>query len=166
MRFLGLMAALILTFAPIALSAQGTQVQLGTGLSDPDAPVEITADELQVNRETGIATFTGNVLVVQSGLRMTADVIEVTYVEDPADGVSPIKQVVATGNVLLVNGDEAAEGDKAVFTPDEDRVIVTGNVLLTQGQTALSGGRLVVDLETGSGVMEGRVKTVFTPGGN
>lgn len=165
-RFVGLVGLLIALALPLAALAQGTQVRVGTGLTDPDAPVEITADELTVDRETGHAVFTGNVLVTQSDLRMSAERIEVTYVENPTGDQSPIKQVIATGKVILVNGPEAAEGDRAVFTPDEDRVVVTGNVLLTQGPTALSGGRLVMDLATGAGRMEGRVKTVFTPGGD
>lgn len=165
-RLIGLCAAFALLVWPILAVAQGTQVRVGTGLSDPEAPVEITSDELRVDRESGMATFTGNVLVVQSQLRLTADQIEVLYDDSPAEGAEPIRQVIATGNVVLINGDEAAEGDKAVLTPADDRVVVTGNVLLTQGPAALSGGRLVVDLATGAGVMEGRVRTVFTPGGN
>jgi lipopolysaccharide export system protein LptA len=41
---------------------------------------------------------------------------------------------------------------------------MTGSVLLTQGRNAIAGERLVLDLKAGTGVMEGRVKTVFTPG--
>lgn len=165
-RLASLLGMIFAALLPMAAHAQGTQVRVGTGLADPDAPVEITADELAVDRSTGHAVFTGNVLVIQSGLRMSADRIEVAYIENPTADQSPIHEVIATGNVILVNGSEAAEGDRAVFTPDEDRVVVTGNVLLTQGQTSLSGGRLVVDLATGAGRMEGRVKTVFTPGGD
>ena len=40
---------------------------------------------------------------------------------------------------------------------------MTGDVLLTQGTSALSGKQLTVDLNTGTGVMEGRVQTVFVP---
>jgi lipopolysaccharide export system protein LptA len=37
-------------------------------------------------------------------------------------------------------------------------------VLLTQGTTTISGERLVYNLDAGTGTMDGRVQTVFTPG--
>ena len=39
-----------------------------------------------------------------------------------------------------------------------------GNVLLTQGQNALSSERLDIDLDKGTGRLEGRVQTIFVPG--
>ena len=45
-------------------------------------------------------------------------------------------------------------------------VVLTGNVLLTQGANALAGEKLTVDLATGVGRMEGRVRTVFGGGNN
>jgi lipopolysaccharide export system protein LptA len=39
-----------------------------------------------------------------------------------------------------------------------------GNVLLTQGQNALSSQTLHIDLNSGTGQLEGRVQTIFTPG--
>ncbi|MCI5086068.1 MAG: lipopolysaccharide transport periplasmic protein LptA, partial [Rhodovulum sp.] len=64
----------------------------------------------------------------------------------------------------LVNGGEAAEAARAEYTIDSASIILSGNVLLTQGQNALSGERLIVDLNTGQGTMQGRVKTIFQPG--
>ena len=53
-----------------------------------------------------------------------------------------------------------------VVRKDSGAVEMTGNVLLTQGNTAVSGEKLVIDLKSGKGTMQGRVKTVFQPGGN
>jgi lipopolysaccharide export system protein LptA len=39
-----------------------------------------------------------------------------------------------------------------------------GDVLLTQGQNALSSERLSIDLNAGTGRLEGRVQTIFVPG--
>jgi lipopolysaccharide export system protein LptA len=43
---------------------------------------------------------------------------------------------------------------------------MTGDVVLTQGQSALSSERLVIDLATGTGRLDGRVRTVFRPAGS
>ena len=37
-------------------------------------------------------------------------------------------------------------------------------MLLTQGQNALSSETLIIDLNKGTGQLEGRVKTIFVPG--
>ena len=39
-----------------------------------------------------------------------------------------------------------------------------GDVLLTQGKNALSSQRLTIDLNAGTGQLEGRVQTIFVPG--
>ena len=65
---------------------------------------------------------------------------------------------------MLVNGAEAAEAQKAVYAVDRGSIVMSGSVLLTQGQNALSGERFVVDLGSGTGRMEGRVKTIFQTG--
>ncbi len=152
---------LVLLALPLAAAAQGAKVAFGGLKQDTSQPVEITADSLEVNQTDGQATFTGNVLVGQGALRLSAARIEVEYA---ADGQG-IQTLHATGGVTIVNASDAAEAQEAVYTIASGNVVMTGNVLLTQGPNAISGERLVLNLTDGTGVMEGRVKTVFTPGG-
>lgn len=160
LRALSLPLILLVTGA-IAANAQGTSVALGGGKPDPDAPVEITSENLSVDRNAGTALFEGDVLVIQGLLRLNSDEVFVRYFEDTVTGKTAIEEIIATGNVVMVNGAEAAEGDKAVYTPVKNSVVMTGEVLLTQGPSTIAGDTLVVDLETGEGTMEGRVRTVF-----
>ena len=160
-----LLAALLLgwliSLAPAAVQAQaGATVAFGSMKGDPTLPVEVTADQLRVNQGNGTAIFTGNVIVIQGTMRLTAPEVQVDYA---ADG-KKIARMHATGGVTLANGGEAAESQDAVYTIDSGEVVMTGDVLLTQGTSALSGKVLTVDLATGTGVMEGRVQTVFVPG--
>ena len=43
---------------------------------------------------------------------------------------------------------------------------MAGGVLVTQGPTAVAGDRMVVNMRTGSGSVEGRVRTVLDTGDN
>jgi lipopolysaccharide export system protein LptA len=154
-------AALMLLLAlPVQALAQGAKVAFGGLKQDTTLPVEITADALEVNQTDGQATFTGNVLVGQGEMRLSAAKIEVEYEQ----GGKGIRTLHATGGVTIANATDAAEAAEALYTIASGNVVMTGNVLLTQGQNAISGERLVLDLQAGTGVMEGRVKTVFTPG--
>lgn len=159
MRFSAVLAALLcLGLLPGPVLAQ--QIALGGIRADAKAPVEVTADSLAVNQTDGTATFTGNVLVVQGGMRLKAAVVNVEY--DPQDR-SKINRMHATGGVTLVSPAEAAEGKEAVYDVAASSVVMTGDVLLTQGQNVMSGQKLTVDLKTGTGQMDGRVRTVLQP---
>jgi len=43
--------------------------------------------------------------------------------------------------------------------------LLIGNVLVTQGRTTIAGDRLNIDLITGNGTVEGRVRTILQPDG-
>nr|WP_245759145.1 LptA/OstA family protein [Tranquillimonas alkanivorans] len=156
----------IVTAAALALGTaafgQGAEVALGGLRQDPGLPVEVTSDNLRVDQSDGSATFSGNVLVSQGEMRLTAGEVEVIYA--PIGG--RIAELRATGGVTLVAGEEAAESQEAVYTIDSGEVVMTGDVVLTQGANALSSNRLTLDLTEGTGVMEGRVRTVFQTGGD
>lgn len=158
--------ALILALAlaaPGPARAQGAEIAFGGLRADTSLPVEVTADQLGVNQTDGTAVFTGNVLVVQGDMRLAADRVEVVYGNAER---SRIERLHASGQVTLVSGADAAEAADAVYTIETGAVEMTGSVLLTQGGNTISGERLVVDLATGTGRMEGRVKTVLQPGRN
>lgn len=142
--------------------AQGTALSFGEGETTSGQPVEITADALEVDRDAGSAVFTGNVLVRQGALRLTGMEVRVAYGPGP-DGETQVQRVEAEGDVVLVNGEDAAEGDSAVYTVATGQVVMTGDVILTRPDSAMTGERLTVNVDDGTGRMEGRVTVVFTP---
>lgn len=158
--------ALIMALGLGAAFAQGASVAFGGLQHDSSLPVEITADELTVDQATGSAVFAGNVVAGQGEMRLSAARVQVEYATRDGKATGEINQLVATGGVTLVNGAEAAEAQRAVYAVGSGEIVMTGDVVLTQGVNALSGEKLTVDLNTGSGRMEGRVRTIFQTGGN
>ncbi len=153
--------ALICALAvPAAAVAQQAQVAFGGLKQDTSLPVQVDADSLTVNQADGTAVFSGNVRVGQGEMRLAAATVRVEYA---ADGKA-IRQLHASGGVTLASASDAAEAREAVYTIADGHVVMTGDVLLTQGQSAISGQKLVIDLKAGTGVMEGRVSTIFVPG--
>jgi lipopolysaccharide export system protein LptA len=157
-----LLLAVVLTVAvPLAALGQGAEVPFGSLAHDASQPVEITADSLAIDQAAGTASFSGNVLVGQGPLRLAADAMEVTYLETGETGA--ISRVVATGNVTLTNGAEAAEAERATYHVAEGLIEMEGDVLLTQGANALASERLSIDLNAGTAELQGRVQTIFVP---
>ena len=151
--------ALLALFPAMGL-AQGASVAFGGLKQDTTLPVEVSADQLAVNQADGTAIFTGNVLVGQGEMRLSAGKVKVEYTPD-GGGIS---KLFASEGVTLINATDAAESREAIYTIASGNVVMTGDVLLTQGGNALSGQKLVIDLKAGTGVMEGRVQSVFQPG--
>lgn len=162
--FRRLLAVCLFLLSPALLvagsaSAQGT-VAFGTMTQDTSLPIEVTAAALAVDQETGVAIFTGDVVVVQGEMRLTAQRVMVVYSEDE----SRVARMEATGGVTLVSGPDAAESDRADYSVDSGVVVMRGNVLMTQGPNALTSDEATVNLTDGTAQMGGRVKTILQPG--
>jgi lipopolysaccharide export system protein LptA len=142
---------------PSALLAQGTAVTLGGLNTQPDAPIEISADSLAVDQDSGEAIFTGTVIIGQGDLRISAATVQVIY----SDEQGKISRFLADGGVTFVTASEAAEASSAIYDLDGETLTLTGNVLLTQGNSALTADRMMINIDTGAARMEGRVRTVF-----
>ena len=149
-------------FLAFSAAAQGTNVAFGTIRQDTSAPVEATADNLSVDQSTGTAILTGNVLIGQGEMRLSAPKVLVVYRSEQAG----IARLEATGGVTLVSGPDAAEAQNADYDVDRGTIVMTGDVLVTQGQSALTADRMTVNLADGTAQMSGRVKTILQTGNN
>ncbi len=154
----------VLTILAHAASSQIAGIKLGSAGFDRTQPVEVTADALFLDQESGSATFEGNVLVVQDTLRLSASRVLVEY-SDAADGAGGIARLLASGGVTFVTSNEAVEASEAAYSVEGAELKFSGDVLLTQGPNSISGDELTISLETGSGRMEGNVRTIFNPQG-
>ncbi len=142
-----------------AQDAASTKITFGGLKGDPSQPVTVTAQELTMDEAAGTAVFVGDVLVVQGLMRLSADSIEVIYDEDR----TRIKRLNATGNVILVNAEDAAQSQAAEYIIDDGQVTMLGDVVLTQGPATFTAAKLVADLVSGYGQLTGGVRSTFTP---
>ncbi|MFP3385529.1 MULTISPECIES: lipopolysaccharide transport periplasmic protein LptA [Tritonibacter] len=149
-----------LLLSPVAI-AQGTGVSFGVLQTDTSQPVDITSDNLSVNQEDGSALLTGNVLIIQGEMRLSADNVLVVR---KTDG-NGIERLEARGNVLLVSGEDAAEARTADYTIENGTVVMRGDVLLTQKGNTLGAEQMTVNLTTGNATLNGRVRTTLPGSG-
>jgi lipopolysaccharide export system protein LptA len=138
-----------------------------------DEPVKIRAASLEVREKDKMATFTGDVYVLQGDTEMRCKLLTVFYDEEPGQhpvkaadpgpgGERQIRRIEARGNVVVVQKDQNAAGDAATFNMRENTVTLVGNVVVTRGADVLRGQRLVVDLTSGVSRMDqGRVEGLF-----
>ena len=111
-----------------------------------NAPVNITADRLDIHDGAKTATFSGNVHATQSAAALESQALTITYEggkdagltsSAPADTAQPapkIKQIVSPGPVILTqNTGERVTGDAAEFDAAAETAVVTGNVIIIAG---------------------------------
>lgn len=159
-------AAMLLLAHAGAVYAQGASVPFGGLSHDGKAPVEVTADQLDIDQQSGVALFTGNVRVAQGELRIASPRLRVEYSRRSADGAGgQIEKMHATGGVTINNGRATAESAEAEYTVSTGIVVMTGDVVLVQDENVLAGDRFDVDLRAGRGVMTGRVRTILQQSG-
>ncbi|MFV0292376.1 MAG: LptA/OstA family protein [Paracoccus sp. (in: a-proteobacteria)] len=154
--------ALILSMLPVLPLAAQT-MSFGAGSSDITSPVELSADTMTVNQTTGKAELSGNVLVGQGEMRLSADQAVIEYAQDDNSRISGLE---ALGNVTLVNGPDAAEAQQAVYEVGSGNITLIGDVLLAQGKNVMASERIVVNLADGTAQASGRVRSVLQPGSN
>ncbi len=156
-----LIAILVALALATPLTAQ-TNINLGGISADPSAAVEVSADSLSVDQDSGTAIFAGNVIIGQGDLRLSATEVEVVY----SDATGDIARLKASGGVTFVTATEAAEAQSADYDLSAGTLTLRGDVLLTQGASALSSDEMRINLTTGDAQMSGRVRTVFQQGNN
>jgi lipopolysaccharide export system protein LptA len=152
--------ALATPLAPRPAAAQDAAIRLGGSLQLSGQQLEVTADQLEVDQQSGASVFTGEVLAVQGDLRLTAGTVRIEYSQQPGGG-QRVERLVASGGVTLVTPEEALEAREAIYVIPRGTLEMTGDVLFVQGQNILSGQRFTADLNAGTGQMSGRVRTVI-----
>lgn len=168
-----LAAALIVTLAGIPCAAappgqqpppSGPPNALQGFSQNRDQPIKINSATLEVRDKDKIATFTGDVHLVQGDTTLRSNILVVFYENDPSaakpaggqPGPAPssgssqqIRRVEAKGDVIVVQKDQTATGDNGVFDMRANTVTLIGNVVISQGQNVVKGDRLTVDMTTG-----------------
>ncbi len=130
------------------------------GGHDSNAPVDFSADKIELQDKQDRVVLTGDVDITQAGLKLTAARTVVNFTN--ADRLQ-VQRITATGGVRVTRGDEIATGDVAVYDFNKRIITMVGNASLKRGNTdTLRGGRFVVDLKSGvSSASGGRVQGTF-----
>jgi lipopolysaccharide export system protein LptA len=136
-----------------------------------DQPVKIDAASLEVRDKEKIATFSGNVKVVQGDTTMRSKTLAVFYdgggngegntantltaAQPGPGGQQQIRRLEAKGGVKVCQNDQIVTGDEGIFDMKANTVTVQGNVIMIKDVNVLKGQRLVVNLTTGEAKIEG-----------
>ena len=133
-----------------------------------NAPVDVTADRIEVQDRADRAIFAGNVHATQAELTLDTQRLTVAYSNAPQNGGGTgvqIRRLDAAGGVVVHSPSETAKGDFGIYDLDHKLITVIGNVQLTRGPNVVNGQRLVINIESGRAVVDGGPPGVNSSGG-
>ena len=157
--------------AAALLGAAGLAHAQGLGPSS-DGPIDITADELEVQNKACVSTWKGKAEALQGEARLRADLIRAHFQPKAgsagATGTGACGDLIkmeAEGNVYYVTSkNQRVRGDNGVYDAQNESVTLTGDVVAVQDQNVLRGTRMVFNTKTGEGRMVGSATGVNAKG--
>ena len=129
---------------------------------DSSAPIDVTADRIEVQDRADRAIFAGNVKVRQAALALDTQRLTVSY---SSGGGIQIRRLDAAGGVVVRSPSETARGNFAVYDLDRKLITLIGDVRLARAGSTINGSRLLIDLNSGRAVVDGGAPGVGQGGG-
>ncbi len=128
--------------------------------TDPNAPVNIEANRLDVDDSVKQAVFSGDVRAVQGDFVIRAAELKATYAgsagltgaaaEGAKTAAAQLTHIKASSKVEITSKDgQKATGDWADFDTKANMATLGGNVVLIQGSSVVRGSKLLIDMTTG-----------------
>jgi lipopolysaccharide export system protein LptA len=161
------MARTLLIAAALAVTGVGASAQNASPVSalkghDVDAPVDVSADRIEVQDRADRAIFAGSVHVRQGELTLDAPRVTVAY---SSAGNIQINRIDASGGVVVKSPSETASGNFGIYDTNRKLITLIGNVRLNRRGSQINGSRLVIDLDSGRAVIDGGAPGVGQNGG-
>lgn len=156
---LALLAAFSASVAFAQSQSGGTSALKG---HDSNAPVDVSADRIEVQDRADRAIFAGNVHVKQNELTLDTQRLTVAYANQ---GGIQIQRLDAAGGVVVRSPSETAKGQFGIYDLNRKLITLIGSVELTRGANRIFGQRLTIDLNSGRAVIDGGPPGVNQSGG-
>jgi len=187
-RFIFFVIALALVGPAVAAAQTPRASSVAPQLSNPaqgiindnqDQPIQIDAATLEVRDKEKMATFAGDVQVVQGDTTIKCQKLVVFYGPEPGTAAAAsqskrpqqaqqsqaqqpqqvgglpgrqqdIRRIEARGGVTVISKDQTASGDLGVYDLKTKTITLLHNVTVAQGKNVLHGERVVVDTVSGN----------------
>ena len=137
----------------------------GSFKTDPNAPIDVASDRLDVDDRAKQAVFTGSVIAQQAGFQIASAELTATYTGSAAmsgaqqeksagQEAAKLTRIQAKKNVEVTSKEgQKATGDWADYDTRSNSVTLGGDVVMTQGKNIVRGNKLVIDMTTGESVI-------------
>jgi len=157
--YASLFLAFALLTAPPGFSQEGKKKIISNKARQ--GAIEITSDRMRSENGGQKIIFSGNVLIAQAGMVITADILEVYNTPDKRQ----TEEIVAIGNVDIVRGKKRMKGDRAVYLYQLQKIILTGSpkAIAWEGKDTIEGREMIFLIEKDRFIVNERVRAKLFP---
>ncbi|MCX6907689.1 MAG: LptA/OstA family protein [Verrucomicrobia bacterium] len=120
----------------------------------------VTSDDLVMDMEKKVATFTGHVKVVDPKGTMTADKM-IVYLTQQDESGSGVRRIEASGGVVIAQEGSKAIGDDAIYSAVDQTVVLSGAAQVQTEQGIVTGETVIYDMAKGTAQVKGRPRLIL-----
>ena len=156
MKFYLIPALLLLAFSPGR--AQTADVDTGAVTPAPGSTV-IDSDELHMDQSTHVAVFTGNVVVTGTNFTLKCEEMTVNF-----DKANKIDNIVAKGDVVIVQPGRVTHSGLAIYYHDEDKFDLTDQPMINDNGKTIAAPEIIIYRGKQSMYTRGKSRVVIPEG--
>lgn len=138
--------------------------------NDREQPVEIEANQMQADEQTGVSIYIGDVIAVQGSLKVTGEKMDITHPNNELQKIIAIGQP-AEFESFLVEQNAWVKGKALtiIYYAEQQKIELIGEAFAEQeNKHTITGDKIVYDLDTqilnaSSDQPNKRIKMVLTP---
>jgi len=152
----------LLAMASLRLPAQTPDMTADSDAAVAPGTTVINSDELRMDQLGKTAVFTGNVVVIGNNFNMKCEEMTVFFTND-----SKIDNIVAKGDVVIVQPGRITHCGQAQYFRDEDKFVLTDEPDILDNQNEIQAPKITIYRTKQTMVTEGRTTTkIIDKGGN
>jgi lipopolysaccharide transport protein LptA len=127
------------------------------GLSSEGGPIDVRSDTLDLDYKAELVLYRGHVHATQGSSSLSSDTLQVLYKGD----FHEVKEVIATGHVIVAQGGRWATGERAKLNQVDHTVEMTGYPVVHDGPDQVAGTRILIYLDSQKSVVEHAHAVIF-----
>ena len=114
--------------------------------------LKINSDKLDVDRNSKISIFSGNVYAHNEDIKIWSEKLIIKFnIED-----NEIKEIEAENNVKVISQGITATGEKGIYHPDKDIINIYGNVEVSENDNFVTCDELFLDIKNSTSIMKSK----------
>ncbi len=112
--------------------------------------LKINSNKLDVDRNSKISIFSGNVYAFNEDIKMWSEKLIIKF---NIEG-NKIKAIDAENKVKIISQGITATGDKGIYHPDKDIINIYGNVEVSENDNYVTCDELFLDIKNSISIMK------------
>ncbi len=118
---------------------------------DAQEPMIITSNRMVGEQLGEKVTFTGSVLLKKEGMTLQSDTMVVYY----DAGSKDIKEIDASGNVIVRKDGRVAMSNNAYYYSRDEKIVLTGDPRIIENDNELGGKKITLFMRNDHSLVEG-----------